>query len=199
LEERSMFRNILLDTEIQRQNKIDFKRKLKLDDKVYLDFNSFVNDENSSRGQKKNKANPVFMSPQSAVPKSRLNKLNDENEQYKKEYEEKMEAIKKSEQEKLIKKQLKIQEINEVLEKQVVEKKQKKQEIVQVNRKFEDLIKKDLEKYKIDVEKTHKLTKDKYSKYMSELKQQIDDRFNNKQIAISETERKMNKRLLNKI
>jgi hypothetical protein len=98
--------------------------------------------------------------------------------------------MEKAEVDKRLRNQRNIKEINETLAKQIMERKSKQMEYEKINKDYYEVIKKDLENYRLETELENKAVKDKYSRYKTELKRQIDDRFNFKEKSITEDEDK---------
>jgi hypothetical protein len=205
LSEKNLLIENLIETEISKKRRQELKEIDREKDKKYLDYNYFVNDRNckpkyhikgSTESPEKNDLTNRNINVKSKMPEFQST---EEIQKYMKDKEENNERLKKIDNEKKVKKEKEIKEINEVLARQIMEKKIRKDEGETINKKYFDIIMKDIEKYKHQNELENKAVRDKYMKYKTELKNQIDDRFNYKEKFITDDELKLNKHFLSKI
>ncbi len=205
LSEKNLLIENLIETEISKKRRQELKEIDREKDKKYLDYNYFVNDRNC---RQKHQIKGLSESPEkndltyrNLNMKSKMQEFQstEEIQKFMKDNEENNERLKKVDNEKKIKKEKEIKEINEVLARQIMEKKIRKEEGESINKKYFDIIMKDIEKYKHQNDLENKAVRDKYMKYKTELKNQIDDRFNYKEKFITDDELKLNKHFLTKI
>lgn len=204
LNEKILFNENIIETELMKKRKTEMKQKEKEKDKVFLDYNYFVNDKNCKSKHYYDERyftlqENTALSPAINNKKSRIQDFQSKEElqKFEKESHERNDVMEKAELDKRLRNQKNIKDINEILAKQVMERKQKQVENERINKHYYEVVKKDLENYKHETELENKAVKDKYIRYKTELKRQIDDRFNFKEKSITEDEIKLNKNLLN--
>lgn len=206
LNEKNILHENLIENEMMKKRRKELKEEDREKDKIFRNYNYFVNDQNC-RLKNLNKENFAespdknYLTRENSNIKSKIQEFqsSEEVQRYQKDFEEKNENLRKLEIEKKLRKEREIKEINEVLAKQVMERRIRKEEGENTNKKYFDFIMKDIEKYKQENEIESKAIRDKYMKYKTELKNQIDDRFNYKEKTITDDEIKLNKHLLSKV
>lgn len=206
LNEKILFQENIIETELMKKRKTELKQINKEKDKVYLDYNYFVDDKNCRSKhsfderyvnlQENNGHSHTFNNRRSRIPEFQSQ---EELNKYHKEFDEKNEAIRQAEIEKKLRNGKSVKEMKETLANQVKERKLQQEESEKMNKKYFETIQKDLENYKVDMELKNKAIKDKYKEYKNQLKNQIDNRFNYNEKAITDNEIKLNKSLINKI
>jgi hypothetical protein len=206
LNEKILFNENIIETELMKKRKTRIKEKEKENDKVFLDYNYFVNDKNC-KSKHSYDERYYTLQDNNALSQANNNKKSkiqdfqstEELQKYEKEFHERNNVMEKAEVDKRLRNQKKIKEINDTLAKQVIERKHKQMENEKISKDYYEVMKKDLEIYRLETELENKAVKDKYIRYKTELKRQIDDRFNFKEKSITDDEIKLNKNLLNRI
>ena len=219
MDERNLFKDILIDVESSHKKKLVVKKKIKQDDKVYLDYNSFVKDkslkskyptmhtelDNSTKILSTidiNSANDILTAlPIKSIIKSRIHSLqsSEEQDKFHRDKNSKIDISKVIENEKLLKKHFLINEMIDSLQSQVLIKKQKQYENKISDKRYVDLMLRNIEDYKKEKELVNQANKDKYSKYKTELKTQINNKYDEQKPAITEIERNYNKNIMIKL
>ena len=211
LDERNLFKDILIDVESSHINKLVIKKKLKQDDKVYLDYNSFVNDRNAkSRFPLNTEVDNFLTKNEFKSEKDYKNKIKlkskiqnlqslDEQDKFQRDNNMKIDISKVVENEKILKKHFLINEMRDSLKNQVLVKKQQQTENLVFDKKYEDEMLRNIDDYKKEKELENQANKDKYSKYKIELKNQINDKYVEEKPAITLAERNYNKNIMIKL
>lgn len=206
LKEKNILQENLIETEMMKKRRKELKEVDKEKDKIYREYNYFVNDQNCrlknlNRESYADSPEKSYLTRGNSNVKSKIQEFQSSKElqKYQKDHEENSEKLRKIDTEKKLKKEKEIKEINQILAKQVLERRIHKEEGENINKKYYEIIMKDIEKYKQENENESKAIRDKYMKYKTELKNQIDDRFNYKEKTITDDEIKLNKNLLNKV
>lgn len=206
LSEKNLFKENLIETELSKKRRQELKEKDRQIDMQYLGYNYFVNDRNCRPGHQNNERlsespEKIDLIHKNSSVRSKIQEFESTKEiqKYLKDFEENNEKLNKYDSDKKTRKEKEIKEIKDVLARQVIEKKIRNEEGEKINKKYHDILKNDVEKYKQQNELQQKAVKDKYMKYKIELKNQIDDRFNFKEKFITDDELKLNKHILSKI